>query len=66
MAEMPQSDESQAFRRMIDALEEAASCARQIAFRRGQNLWLGVDERLVTMRKLVISLYEKSDTEGHA
>jgi hypothetical protein len=65
MPEMPQSDESQAFRRMIDALEEAASCARQLAFRRGQNLWLKVDEKIVQMRKLVIELYESSDKTGH-
>lgn len=65
MPEMPQPDESQAFRRMIDALEEAASCARQLAFRRGQPLWLKVDEKIVEMRKLVIHAYETSDKTGH-
>lgn len=63
---MPQSDESQAFLRMIDALEEAASCARQLAFRRGQPLWLKVDENIVQMRKLVISAYESADIKGNA
>jgi hypothetical protein len=50
---------------MIDALEEAASCARQLAFRRGQPLWLKVDEKIVQMRKLVISAYETSEKTGH-
>lgn len=57
----PQPDSSQAYKRLIDALEEAASCARQLAFRRGQQMWLKVDERLIHMRKQVIELAEAAE-----
>jgi hypothetical protein len=57
----PQPDASQAYKRLIDSLEEAASCARQLSFRRGQPMWLKVDERLVQMRKQVIMLAEAAE-----
>lgn len=52
---------SEAFRRLIDCLEEAASAARQLAFLRGQGEWLKVDERIVLMRRLVIQLAENKE-----
>ena len=61
----PQPDSSQSYKRLIDALEEAASCARQLAFRRGQHMWLSVDEKLVQMRKLVIALAEAAEKNLH-
>lgn len=64
MSAYPQPDASQAFKRLIDALEEAASCARQLAFRRGQKEWLEVDKRIVQMRALVIQLAESKEREG--
>lgn len=62
---MPQADSSQAYLRLIDALEEAASCARQLAFRRGQKQWLTVDELLVHVRKQVIALAEAAERSIH-
>lgn len=53
---------SDAFLRLINSLEEAASASRQLAFLRGQQLWLGVDERILTMRKLCIEMYEAAET----
>jgi hypothetical protein len=46
------------FRRMIDDLESAASCARQLAFLRQQNDWLVVDELILRTRKQIIALAE--------
>lgn len=60
----PQPDATLAFKRLIDSLEEAASCARQLAFRRGQPLWLKVDEKILYMRKLVIELAESRERMG--
>lgn len=59
----PQPDSAQSYKRLIDSLEEAASCARQLAFRRGQNMWLKVDEKLVEMRRQVIALAEAADKD---
>lgn len=61
----PQPDASQAYKRLIDSLEEAASCCRQLAFRRGQHMWLKVDERIVNMRKQVIMLAEAAEKDIH-
>lgn len=61
MSGMPQRDASMAYKRMIDALDEAASCARQLAFYRGQRLWLKVDENIVRMRLQVIALAEAAE-----
>jgi hypothetical protein len=61
----PQPDASLSYKRLIDALEEAASCARQLAFRRGQHMWLKVDERIVHMRKQVIMLAEAAEKDIH-
>lgn len=52
---------SQVFRRMIDDLESAASCARQLAFLREQNEWLRIDENILRMRQLVIVLAEAKE-----
>lgn len=49
------------FRRMIDDLESAASCARQLAFLRQQNDWLIVDEMLLRARKQIIALAESKE-----
>lgn len=49
------------FRRMIDDLESAASCARQLAFLRQQNDWLVVDEMLLRCRKQIIALAESKE-----
>lgn len=49
------------FRRMIDDLESAASCARQLAFLRQQNDWLVVDEMLLRARKQIIALAESKE-----
>lgn len=49
------------FARMIDDLESAASCARQLAFLRQQNEWLKVDELILRVRKQVIGLAEMKD-----
>ncbi len=62
---LPQPDSSQAYLRLIDALEEAASCCRQLAFRRGQQQWLKVDELLVHVRKNVIALAEAAEKSIH-
>lgn len=61
MSEMPQANASLAYKRMIDALDEAASCARQLAFYRSQNLWLKVDENILRMRSQVIQLAEAAE-----
>lgn len=61
MSGMPQRDSSMAYKRMIDALDEAASCARQLAFFRGQKLWLKVDENIVRMRVQVIAIAEAAE-----
>jgi hypothetical protein len=55
---------AEVFRRMIDDLESAASCARQLCFLRGQNEWLAIDERILTMRKLIISLAEAKERQN--
>jgi hypothetical protein len=62
---LPERDARGNFLRMIDCLEEAASCARGLAFQRGQNLWLKVDERLVHMRRQIILLAETADKDLH-
>lgn len=49
---------SDVFKRLIDDLESAASCTRQLAFLRGQPDWLKVDERLLLARKQIIEMYE--------
>lgn len=49
------------FRRMIDDLDSAASCARQLAFLRQQNDWLQVDTLLLNVRKQIISLAESKE-----
>lgn len=64
MINTPQPNSSQAYLRLIDALDEAASCSRQLAFMRGQQAWLKVDENIVTMRKLVIQLAESAEKEN--
>lgn len=58
---LPQPDSSQAYLRLIDSLEEAASCCRQLAFRRGQQQWLKVDELLIHIRKQVIALAKAAE-----
>lgn len=58
---LPQPDSPQAYLRLIDSLEEAASCCRQLAFRRGQQQWLKVDTLLVHIRKQVIALAEAAE-----
>jgi len=58
---MPQGNPTMAYKRLIDSLEEAASCARELAFQRSQRQWLTVDEKIVTMRKLVIQLAETAE-----
>lgn len=61
---MPLPDPKDLFRKMIDNLEEAASCARQLHFlREDQAGWLKVDEGLLTMRKHIIALYETAATK---
>jgi hypothetical protein len=65
VSSFPQPDASQAYKRLIDSLEEAASCARQLAFRRGQPMWLKVDEMLVHTRKQVIMLAESAEKDIH-
>ena len=59
---LPSSPE--VFTKLIACLEEAASCARQLAFLRGQSEWLAVDERIVVMRKLIIALAESKEKQG--
>lgn len=57
--------ELEVYRRLIDTLEEAASCARQLAFLRGGDtgkLWFKVDEQVLTMRKVVISIAERPES----
>lgn len=58
---MPLPNTSEVFTKLIACLEEAASCSRQLAFLRGQNEWLAVDERILHMRRLVISLAEAKE-----
>lgn len=56
---------AEVFRRLIDDLESAASCSRQLAFLRGQNMWLKVDELILHIRKQVIALAEAKDREAN-
>lgn len=53
------------YRRLIDCLEEAASCSRQLAFLRGGDtgkLWFKVDENILQMRRTIISLAERPES----
>lgn len=61
---MPLPSDKEVFVRLIDLLNEAASCARQLAFLRSQKEWLKVDENLLTTRKLIISLAEAKERQG--
>jgi hypothetical protein len=61
---MPLPNSREVFLKLIESLAEAASCARQLAFLRGQNEWLKVDEMLVRARKNVIELAEAKE-RGH-
>lgn len=61
---MPLPDPKDLFHKMIDDLESAASCARQLHFLREDQVgWLQVDEGLLTMRKHIIALYEAAATK---
>jgi len=61
---MPLPSDKEVFIRLIDALELAASCARQLAFLRGQPEWLKVDENLVRTRRIIIGLAEAKERAG--
>lgn len=61
---MSMPKDSEVFVRMIDALEEAASCARQLAFLRQQQGWFAVDERILQVRKIIITFAEAN--QDHA
>lgn len=53
------------YRRLIDCLEEAASCSRQLAFLRGGEtgaMWFKVDKNILHMRKLIIALAERPES----
>jgi len=63
---MPLPSAAEVFSRLINDLESAASCARQLAFLRSQNEWLAIDERILHMRKLIISLAEAKEKAGIA
>lgn len=61
---MPLPSDREVFVKLIDSLDQAASCARQLAFLRSQNEWLAVDERILVMRKLIISMAEAKEKQG--
>lgn len=61
---MPLPSDREVFVKLIDALDQAASCARQLAFLRSQKEWLAVDERILIMRKLIISMAEAKEKQG--
>lgn len=52
---------AEVFRRMIDDLESAASCSRQLAFLREQNEWLAVDKLILEIRRKVILIAEAKE-----
>jgi len=60
----PVPDSREVFVRMIESLAEAASCARQLAFLRGQQEWLKIDELIVKVRANVIGLAEAKEKQG--
>lgn len=55
---------AEVFRRLIDDLDSAASCTRQLAFIRGQREWLRIDENILLMRKIIINLAEAKEKQG--
>ena len=57
-------DPKHVFRRMIDDLESAASCARQLAFLRSQNEWLRIDENILRTRQIIIALAESKEKQN--
>lgn len=58
---MAKPSDKEEFVKLIDHLSEAAECSRKLAFLRGQQAWLAVDEMILLVRSRIIKIAEEAE-----